>query len=85
MISKPIAMTALMSFFDKGAFQIDDLLKKSIPKITVVRSDWSRIRPTCCVYWGSGFSRNRSSVRMPKATAIGKSPTLAVEASWLPA
>ncbi|MBC8117642.1 MAG: beta-lactamase family protein, partial [Candidatus Saccharimonas sp.] len=33
-ISKPIAMTALMTLFDKGAFQLDDPLKKFIPKFT---------------------------------------------------
>ncbi len=33
-ISKPIAMTALMTLFDKGAFGLDDPLKKFIPKFT---------------------------------------------------
>src|SRR5437867_3720814 len=33
-ISKPIGMTALMTLFDKGAFQLDDPLKKFIPKFT---------------------------------------------------
>ncbi len=33
-ISKPIAMTALMTLFDKGAFQLDDPLKKFLPKFT---------------------------------------------------
>lgn len=31
-ISKPIAMTALMTLFDKGAFKLDDPLKKFLPK-----------------------------------------------------
>ncbi len=31
-ISKPIAMTALMALFDQGAFQLDDPLKKFLPK-----------------------------------------------------
>ncbi len=33
-ISKPIAMTALMTLFDKGAFQLDNPLKKFLPKFT---------------------------------------------------
>lgn len=33
-ISKPICMTALMTLFDKGAFQLDDPLKKFLPKFT---------------------------------------------------
>lgn len=33
-ISKPIAMTALMTLFDKGAFKLDDPLKKFVPKFT---------------------------------------------------
>ena len=33
-ISKPIAMTALMTLFDQGAFQLDDPLKKFLPKFT---------------------------------------------------
>ena len=33
-ISKPIAMTALMTLFDKGAFKLDDPLKKFLPKFT---------------------------------------------------
>ena len=31
-ISKPIAMTALMTLFDQGAFQLDDPLQKFLPK-----------------------------------------------------
>lgn len=31
-ISKPIAMTALMTLFDQGAFQLDDPLKKFLPQ-----------------------------------------------------
>lgn len=31
-ISKPIAMTALMTLFDQGAFQLDDPIKKFLPK-----------------------------------------------------
>ena len=33
-ISKPICMTALMTLFDKGAFQLDDPLRKYLPKFT---------------------------------------------------
>lgn len=33
-ISKPIAMTALMTLFDKGAFRLDDPIKKFLPKFT---------------------------------------------------
>ena len=33
-ISKPIAMTALMTLFDKAAFQLNDPLKKFLPKFT---------------------------------------------------
>ena len=33
-ISKPIAMTALMTLFDKGAFKLDDPLKKFLPNFT---------------------------------------------------
>lgn len=33
-ISKPIAMTALMTLYDKGAFKLDDPLKKFLPKFT---------------------------------------------------
>jgi len=33
-ISKPIAMTALMTLFDKGEFKLDDPLKKFIPQFT---------------------------------------------------
>lgn len=33
-ISKPICMTALMTLFDKGAFRLDDPLKKFIPQFT---------------------------------------------------
>lgn len=33
-ISKPIAMTALMTLFDKGEFKLDDPLRKFIPKFT---------------------------------------------------
>ncbi len=33
-ISKPIAMTALMTLFDKGGFKLDDPLKKFLPKFT---------------------------------------------------
>ena len=31
-ISKPIAVTALMTLFDKGEFKLDDPLKKFIPQ-----------------------------------------------------
>ena len=31
-VSKPIAMTALMTLFDQGAFKLDDPLKKFLPK-----------------------------------------------------
>jgi len=33
-ISKPIAMTALMTLFDQGLFQLDDPLKKYLPQFT---------------------------------------------------
>ncbi len=33
-ISKPIAMTALMTFFERGLFKLDDPLKKFIPQYT---------------------------------------------------
>lgn len=33
-ISKPICMTALMTLFDKGALQLDEPLKKFLPKFT---------------------------------------------------
>jgi CubicO group peptidase (beta-lactamase class C family) len=33
-ISKPIAITALMTLFDRGEFKLDDPLKKFIPKFT---------------------------------------------------
>lgn len=33
-ISKPISMTALMTLFDEGAFQLDDPLKKFLPNFT---------------------------------------------------
>lgn len=33
-ISKPINVTALMTLFDRGAFQLDDPLKKFIPQFT---------------------------------------------------
>ncbi len=33
-ISKPIAMTALMTLFDKGAFRLDDPVRKFLPKFT---------------------------------------------------
>jgi len=33
-ISKPIAVTALMTLFDKGAFQLDDPVKKFLPQFT---------------------------------------------------
>lgn len=33
-ISKPIAMTALMALYDQGRFQLDDPVKKFLPKFT---------------------------------------------------
>ncbi|MDZ4850783.1 MAG: serine hydrolase domain-containing protein [Pirellulaceae bacterium] len=33
-ISKPIAVTALMTLFDQGAFQLDDPLQKYVPQFT---------------------------------------------------
>ncbi len=33
-ISKPIAVTALMTLFERGAFKLDDALKKFIPQFT---------------------------------------------------
>lgn len=43
-ISKPIAMTALMTLFDQGAFQLDDPVKKFIPQFTGEGRDAVTIR-----------------------------------------
>lgn len=43
-ISKPITMTALMTLFDDGRFQLDDPLKKFLPKFTGEGRDSVTIR-----------------------------------------